>query len=174
MLPRSTALRLGALPPLLLLLLAPLLLADGSTGLGGSAALLALPPPPPAPSTFTVTFFTDVKSTADVGAGDIAVTVTRSWAPIGADRFYAAVNAGFYNKSAFFRVVAPNASGCVMTCGGIVQFGISGSKSMNDQWLHSSIKDDPVTQSNTAGMVRTNLIRPAVPVQEKALCFLPR
>jgi hypothetical protein len=31
-----------------------------------------------------------------------------------------------------------------------------------------------VTQSNTAGMVRTNLIRPAVPVQEKALCFLPR
>jgi hypothetical protein len=84
MLPRSTALRLGALPPLLLLLLAPLLLADGSTGLGGSAALLALPPPPPAPSTFTVTFFTDGKSTADVGAGDIAVTVTRSWAPIGA------------------------------------------------------------------------------------------
>ena len=72
---------------------------------------------------------------------------------ISLDRFYAAVQAGFYNDSAFFRVVAPNSSGCVLTCGGIVQFGISGSKAMNDNWLHSAIKDDPVTQRNVAGVI---------------------
>jgi hypothetical protein len=31
--------------------------------------------------------------------------VTRSLSPLGADRFYALVKAGFYNNSAFFRVV---------------------------------------------------------------------
>lgn len=119
---------------------------DDVIGLG----LSQLQPPPPAPSVFTVTFFTDVKAG---GSGDIPVTVTRSWAPLGADRFYAAVQAGFYNSSAFFRVVAPNSTGCDLTCGGIVQFGISGSKAMNAKWLHSLIKDDPVTQSNTAGII---------------------
>ena len=52
----------------------------------------SIPPPPPAPSAFTVTFATDVHPGS---AGDIAVLVTRSWAPLGADRFYAAVQAGF-------------------------------------------------------------------------------
>ena len=108
-----------------------------------------LPPPPPAPEIFTVTFATDVKH----GSGKIAVDVNRSWAPLGADRFHAAVSAGFYDNSAFFRVVAPNAAGCVLTCGGIVQFGISGNKTLNSKWLGSHIKDDPVTQSNTAGAV---------------------
>jgi cyclophilin family peptidyl-prolyl cis-trans isomerase len=102
-----------------------------------------------APSTFTVTFSTDVPG----AGGQIPVQVTRSWAPLGADRFYAAVRAGFYNHSAFFRVVAPNTTGCSLTCGGIVQFGISGSKRMNKQWLHAPIKDDPVTQPNVAGVI---------------------
>lgn len=108
----------------------------------------ALPPPPPSPSVFTVTFTTDVKP-----AGEIPVVVTRSWAPLGADRFFAAVQDGFYNNSAFFRVVPANSSGCHLTCGGIVQFGISGNKAMNAKWLHSPIKDDPVIQSNTAGKI---------------------
>ena len=110
---------------------------DGPGGFGGAT----LPPPPPAPSVYTVTFTTDVKP-----HGDIPVVVTRSWAPLGADRFYAAVQDGFYNNSAFFRVVAPNSTGCRLTCGGIVQFGISGDKAMNQKWLSSPIKDDPVTQ----------------------------
>jgi len=33
------------------------------------------------------------------------VQVNRALAPLGADRFYALVQAGFYNNSAFFRVV---------------------------------------------------------------------
>jgi cyclophilin family peptidyl-prolyl cis-trans isomerase len=67
--------------------------------------------------------------------------VNRSWAPLGADRFYALINAGFFNNSAFFRVVP----------GFVVQFGISGSKAENQKWLHSSILDDPVKMSNTPG-----------------------
>jgi len=47
-----------------------------------------------------------------------AVAVNRSMAPLGADNFYATVTDGFYNDSAFFRVVP----------GFVVQFGISGSK----------------------------------------------
>jgi len=85
-----------------------------------------LPPPPPA--IFTVTFATDVCLSHNCGAeccrgerGEIPVRVNSSWAPLGADRFYAAVNAGFYNDSAFFRVVAKNSAGCQPTCGGVVQ-----------------------------------------------------
>ena len=134
-----------------------LLVADQCSAAQGQLAAIPLPlpppsPPPPAPSTFTVTLFTDVSSDVE-SASDISVTVTRSWAPRGADRFYALVQAGFYNESAFFRVVTPNMTGCVLTCGGIVQFGISGSRALNDEWLDAAIKDDPVTQSNTAGMV---------------------
>lgn len=107
-----------------------------------------MPPPPPAPKVFTVTFTTDVEP-----EGEIPVVVTRSWAPLGADRFYAAVRDGFYNHSAFFRIVPANSTGCHLTCGGIVQFGISGNKTMNAKWLNAQIKDDPVTQSNTAGRI---------------------
>lgn len=106
------------------------------------------PTPPPAPKVFTVNFITDVDRESE-----IPVVVTRSWAPLGADRFYAAVQDGFYNHSAFFRVVPANSTDCHFTCGGIVQFGISGNKTMNAKWLNSKIKDDPVKQSNTVGRI---------------------
>merc|ERR1711935_62872 len=61
----------------------------------------------------------------------------------GADRFYALVTDGFFNNSAFFRVVPSF----------VVQFGISGSAAENNKWLHSPIKDDPVVGSNTDGTV---------------------
>ena len=128
-------------------LMAAVLPAGSVPGIGEELTVteeqLPPPPPPPAPAVYTVTFATDVKPE---GGGEIPVLVTRSWAPLGADRFYAAVQAGFYNQSAFFRVVAPNSSGCHLTCGGIVQFGISGNRSLNAKWLNSPIKDDPVTQ----------------------------
>lgn len=76
-------------------------------------------------------------------ADPIVISVTRALAPIGADRFYALVHAGFFNNSAFFRVVPKF----------VVQFGISGDKDLNNQWLHKSIKDDPVKGSNTAGTI---------------------
>jgi peptidyl-prolyl cis-trans isomerase A (cyclophilin A) len=73
--------------------------------------------------------------------GEVVIQVTRSWAPIGADRFYNLVKHGFYNNAAFFRIVP----------GFIVQFGLSGDPAVNRAWKNANIKDDAVTQSNRPG-----------------------
>lgn len=73
--------------------------------------------------------------------GDIVVQVTRSWAPMGADRFYNLVKHGFYNGAAFFRIVPTF----------VVQFGLNGDPAVNKAWKNANIKDDPVTQSNKPG-----------------------
>lgn len=89
----------------------------------------------PAPETFQVKFETN--------KGDFTVDVTRAWAPNGADRFYEAVKAGFYDDCRFFRVVPDF----------MVQFGINGDPQVQTKWRNANIKDDPVTKSNTRGMV---------------------
>ena len=73
--------------------------------------------------------------------GDIVVEVHRDWAPLGADRFYNLVKAGFFTNAAFFRVVP----------GFVVQFGLNASPAVNKVWEHANIKDDPVKGSNTRG-----------------------
>ncbi|HYL83419.1 MAG TPA: peptidylprolyl isomerase [Candidatus Angelobacter sp.] len=73
--------------------------------------------------------------------GDFTVTVTRSWAPVGADRFYNLVKHHFYDNSSFFRVVP----------GFVVQFGLSAYPPVSAAWQHANLKDDPVTQSNKKG-----------------------
>ena len=50
-----------------------------------------------APAEFDVVFKTS--------KGDVTIHVTRKWAPKGADRFYTAVKAGFYDGCRFFRVL---------------------------------------------------------------------
>jgi peptidyl-prolyl cis-trans isomerase A (cyclophilin A) len=75
--------------------------------------------------------------------GDFVVTVTRSWAPLGADRFYNLVKHHFYDNASFFRVL-PNF---------MAQFGISAYPAVNAVWTNANIKDDPVTQSNIRGYV---------------------
>jgi peptidyl-prolyl cis-trans isomerase A (cyclophilin A) len=75
--------------------------------------------------------------------GDFVVTVTRSWSPLGADRFYNLVKHHFYDNASFFRVL-PNF---------MAQFGISAYPAVNAAWENANIKDDPVTQSNTRGYV---------------------
>ena len=85
--------------------------------------------------------------------GDIVVQVTRSWAPIGADRFYNLVKHGFYNDAAFFRIVP----------GFVVQFGLSGDPAVNKAWKNANIKDDPVTQSNKPGTLDVRHRRPQHP-----------
>jgi peptidyl-prolyl cis-trans isomerase A (cyclophilin A) len=74
-------------------------------------------------------------------AGNFDVTVTRSWAPRGADRFYNLVKHGFFNNASFFRVVP----------GFVVQFGINANPRVTQAWNAASIKDDPVKQSNREG-----------------------
>ena len=86
-----------------------------------------------APPTYKVKF--------DTTRGVFTVTVTRDWAPIGADRFYNLVKHHFFDNTSFFRVVP----------GFVVQFGISGNPAVSAAWKNMDIKDDPVTQSNKRG-----------------------
>ena len=73
--------------------------------------------------------------------GLIKVQVTRSWAPVGADRFYNLVKNGFYDEARFFRVV-PNF---------VVQFGMHADPAVSKVWEGQRIKDDPVTRTNRKG-----------------------
>lgn len=75
--------------------------------------------------------------------GEIIIDITRSWAPLGADRFYQLVKDGYYKEVAFFRVIK----------GFMAQAGIHGDPEMNTKWRTNRIEDDPVKQSNTRGMV---------------------
>ncbi len=77
----------------------------------------------------------------NTGEGDFVVEVHRAWAPIGADRLYNLVRAGFFDDSRFFRVRADY----------IAQFGIPGDPKISAVWRELAIKDDPVRESNTRG-----------------------
>ncbi len=88
-----------------------------------------------APDTYRVKF--------DTTRGEFTVTVTRAWAPLGADRFYNLVKHHFYDNAAFFRVVPQF----------VVQFGINANPPVSAAWKHTEIKDDPVTQTNKRGAI---------------------
>lgn len=88
-----------------------------------------------APEVYEVTFVTT--------KGPFVVKVTRSWAPLGADRFYNLVRHHFYNDMALFRVVP----------GFVVQFGLGPSGAVNKVWDNARIKDDPVKESNKPGTI---------------------
>src|SRR5437868_799870 len=88
-----------------------------------------------APETYQVKFVTT--------RGDFVLTVTRAWAPLGADRFYNLVRHHFYDNSSFFRTIP----------GFVTQFGISAYPPVAAAWLNANIKDDPVTQSNKRGFI---------------------
>ncbi len=88
-----------------------------------------------APDTFAVKLETT--------KGDIIIDVTRAWSPNGADRFYNLVRVGYFDDTAFFRVIS----------GFMAQIGIHSNAQVNTAWRERGIQDDPVTQSNTRGMV---------------------
>ncbi len=75
--------------------------------------------------------------------GDFVVEVHRSWAPLGTDRLYNLVRAGFFDDSRFYRVRA----------GYIAQFGISADPAVSAVWKARSIRDDPVLETNTRGRI---------------------
>jgi peptidyl-prolyl cis-trans isomerase A (cyclophilin A) len=77
----------------------------------------------------------------DTTRGEFTVTVTRAWAPIGADRFYNLVRHHFYDNATIFRVVP----------GFVAQFGLSAYPPVSAAWSKANIKDDAVTQSNKRG-----------------------
>jgi cyclophilin family peptidyl-prolyl cis-trans isomerase len=88
-----------------------------------------------APDTYQVKFVTT--------RGEFTLTVTRAWAPLGADRFYNLVRHHFYDNGSFFRVVPDF----------VVQFGLSAYPPVSAAWKDTNIKDDPVTQSNKKGYI---------------------
>jgi peptidyl-prolyl cis-trans isomerase A (cyclophilin A) len=91
-----------------------------------------------APATFKARF--------DTSAGAFVVEVHRDWAPIGADRFFNLVKNGFFDDGRFFRVIqTPRPF--------MVQFGINGNTSVQQAWMNTDIKDDPVKQSNKRGYI---------------------
>ena len=75
--------------------------------------------------------------------GDFTIQVTREWAPRGADRFYNLVKGGFYNDVRFFRVISNF----------MAQFGMNGEPQVTAAWRNAKFQDDPVTQSNSRGMI---------------------
>ena len=88
-----------------------------------------------APATFKVQF--------DTTNGKLVIEVTRSWSPLGADRFYNLVKIGYFQDIAFFRVID----------GFMAQFGIHGDPKVNQSWGESNINDDPVKESNLRGYI---------------------
>ena len=79
----------------------------------------------------------------DTSVGVFVITVTREWAPLGADRFYNLVKNGYYDDVQFFRAI-PNF---------MVQFGINGNPALNAVWRNARIGVDPVKQSNRRGFI---------------------
>ncbi len=74
-------------------------------------------------------------------AGDFVVEVHKDWAPLGAERFYQLCKEGFYDNSAFFRVIP----------GFVAQFGLAADPAVTAQWKSQNLQDDPVKQSNAPG-----------------------
>jgi len=107
--------------------------------LAGCASVLLNPNDPGmqvrAPDLFRVHFATS--------QGDFTVEVHRSWAPIGADRFYNLAAHHFFDGQRFFRVRQ----------GAFAQFGIPGNPRIAQAWRSASIPDDPPTQSNVRGTI---------------------
>ena len=95
-----------------------------------------------APETFRVRFTTS--------RGPFVVEVHRSWAPIGADRFYDLVQQNFFDGQRFFRVRA----------GAFAQFGVPGDPVVARRWRNATIADDPVRASNGRGTLAYAFTKP--------------
>ena len=85
------------------------------------------------PDTFQILFTTS--------EGSFTVEVYRDWAPLGSQRLYNLVRAGYYDGNRFFRVID----------GFMAQFGIHGEPAVNTAWENADIPDDPVTHTNERG-----------------------
>jgi cyclophilin family peptidyl-prolyl cis-trans isomerase len=92
--------------------------------------------------------------------GAFTLEVHREWAPIGADRFYNLVRAGFYDDSRFYRVTQRFA-----------QFGIAGRPEIAAVWRNVSIPDDPVRESNTRGRFAFAMTGPNARTTQIYICL---
>jgi peptidyl-prolyl cis-trans isomerase A (cyclophilin A) len=117
----------------LLVTILPLLAACDLSPAGGGDTTAARGAP--APNVYQVHF--------ETSRGDFVLEAHREWAPLGADRFYDLVSAGFYDGARFFRVIP----------GELAQFGIPVDPADYRVWAGNPIADDPVLESNLRGYV---------------------
>jgi len=96
----------------------------------------------------------------DTTAGAFTLEVRRDWAPIGADRFYNLVRAGFYDDSRIYRVT-----------GRFAQFGIAGRPEIARAWRNIAIPDDPVRESNTRGRFAFAMTGPDTRTTQIYICI---
>jgi len=95
------------------------------------------------PSKLTATAPESFNAVFDTSVGMFVVRVTRAWAPLGADRFFNLVSAGFYNGNRFFRVVPKF----------MVQFGIHGDPAVSAAWKDAMLPAERSKVSNTRGRI---------------------
>ena len=88
-----------------------------------------------APALFRVRFATT--------QGDIVFELHRDWAPLGVDRFYNLVRAGYYDDTRFYRVVKDRWT----------QFGINGDPEISKIWRTRTLPDEPRRASNARGTI---------------------
>jgi homoserine O-acetyltransferase len=89
----------------------------------------------PAPARFEVA--------VETSKGTFVLAIDRARAPVGVDRFYQLVRAGYFDDSRFYRVVP----------GFIVQFGVPGDPAVTPFWRDRAIADDSVRASNVRGTI---------------------
>jgi len=116
------------------------------TGCGGDAAEEAEGPPANPllqPRSFAETAPEVFVARFETTKGVIRIQVTRAWSPLGADRFYNLVKAGYYDGITFHRVMD----------GFMAEFGIHGDPWVNAAWRQATMQDEPVRKPNERGRV---------------------
>ena len=79
----------------------------------------------------------------ETSVGDMVLEVHRDWSPLGVDRFYNLVRAGYYDGVRFHRVIE----------GRWAQFGINGDPAVSQAWRDQTMPDDPFEVTNARGTV---------------------
>lgn len=92
--------------------------------------------------------------------GNFVMEVTRSLAPLGADRFYHLVQTGYYDNSRFFRAVS----------GRFVQFGIAGDPAVAQVWRKAQLPDDKESAGNVRGAFAFAMTAPGTRTTQIYIC----
>ena len=94
-----------------------------------------------APDSFTAEFWTT--------RGNFTMKARRAWAPLGVDRLYHLVKAGYFDGLTIYRV-GPTLS---VKGGRVVQFGQSGDTTECRAWEKATFADEPVVRPHRRGSV---------------------
>ena len=114
--------------------------------LRASALLFALSQAPllnPDARALNVTAPAAFKVRLETTKGDVIIELQRAWAPLGVDRFFNLVRAGYYDDIRITRVVQPKWA----------QFGINGDPRIAKVWRDRPISDEPRVLPNDRGTI---------------------